>query len=122
MDKQSGSKLKDSNQLVNQPNSSVTVESSKRELEVTTDDYSREEDHLDSHDKSGNPKSTSSPRPSTVGGSSKVSGGYFSDYLQRMSRQERRRIQREIQKGRKPGEPQLHLYRVHFGLLRYHTE
>ena len=38
------------------------------------------------------------------GGGTSKKGGYFTHYLKRMSRQERRRIEQEIVKGRKPGE------------------
>ena len=59
----------------------------------------------------GESESNDSPSLSVIGISGASSGrgtskkpGYFTHYLKRMSRQERRRIEQEIIKGRKPGE------------------
>ena len=90
---------------------------------------SQEDSHLDSVSSGGDPalevssgeesvsygesKSNDSPSLSAgaisgadSGGGTSKKPGYYSDYLylKRMSRQERRRIEQEIIKGRKPGE------------------
>lgn len=96
-----GSEKQDSNQLYIQ----------HPKLEATTDrDGSSEEDHLDSHDESSEVQSQSlnliplaNPSTAAINDSSR-NPGYYSDYLKRLPRQEQQRIQREIQKGYKPGE------------------
>ena len=97
-----GSEKEDSNQLY--------IQHSK--LEATTDRHdSSEEDHFDSHDQSTevqsqslDPISPTSPSTAAAINDSSKNPGYYSDYLKRLPRQERRRIQREIQKEHKPGE------------------
>ena len=74
----------------------------ERELEAVNTDSDSIPD-LNSHDKSA--KVSQSPTPSSASASgSWEEPGYFSGYLKRMPRQERRKIQKEIQKGHKPGQ------------------
>ena len=71
-------------------------------LEVSSGEESVRDGESKSDDSTSHSASAISGADSGCGTNMKP--GYFTHYLKRMSRQERRRIEQEILKGRKPGE------------------
>ena len=77
------------------------------EEDTGIDEHSNESDKKEHSESVETISPPTSPRDNHNGSSRKETGRYYSDrfsYLESMSRQERRRIEGEIIKGRKPGE------------------